>query len=828
MESKNSMFGLITEKIILKHRYLVLLSILIFIGASVLGVKRLRLENSNESFFSEGDPIIKNNDKFKELFGNEEFVYVQIEASDVFDKKVLSFIRELSNELEQKVPFAKEALAITSVDYSEADSLDLKVNSLIPDNIPESKQELDVLKKKAFLKDVYQKNLITKDGKVTGIFLSFEKIPKFVYLDVPENFNALAQEKWPDEKIIKKSDIQYESSIKNTKVDDPRKLISPAVNTIIKKYKSQNIVNQITVIGVPLLDYQIDSITSKEMLKFGIIAILASSILLLFVFRSFLGLISPILVFSATLSCVFGLMGYAGIPITLVSTLIPMLIIVIATSYCIHVMNHFQQEIVKSDDVKKAISKAAAEFGYPVLLSALTTAVGFFSFVAVPIKPIRQTGLVCSYGVMLSLIFAITICPVLLSFTMPKLKKYRNRNVENNNQFFSNWTKFLDKKKGFLIVSSMVISIIFVLLSLSIQIKTDFLSILGEKFDIVQDVKRVTSKIGGFYSYEIVIDLPENDMSKEPEILKAADSLSRYLESFKETKLVMSFVDIIKDINQAMHENLPNTFKIPEKREEIAQYLLLYEMSGGDDINEYVDYDYKKIRISVQCDKIDTEVNKHLEYIRQFIKNNFPKNTQVQFAGDMLLMLRMADIVMKGQILSTLLTLLSISLFIAIAVKSLKFGFLAIIPNVIPVIVVVGIMAAFKIPINMITMMISPIIIGIAVDDTLHFIIHYQKYAKQGLSSYCGTDITFRSIGRAVIFTSVVLAIGFGIIGLSNVKAMQIFGIFSAIGIISALIADLILTPSLFLSVNNKKKMLHNENVKKQEAKAEHIESMIS
>jgi len=303
----------------------------------------------------------------------------------------------------------------------------------------------------------------------------------------------------------------------------------------------------------------------------------------------------------------------------------------------------------------------------------------------------------------------------------------------------------------------------------------------------------------GFTPNEVLIELPEDGMAKEPEVLMAVDAIDKKVNSWVSTTMTTSLNDMLKEINWVMHNKDDKYYSIPSSRELIAQYLLLYEMSGGEGAEDWVDYDYKTLHISVQVDRHSSTLEKKLNELRFFAENRLPEGTKTTIVGDIPILLKMINMLTDGQMKSVAVAFLVITLMMILILKSLRVGLLSMIPNIFPVVITMGTMGIMDIPLDFSTILIAPMIIGIAVDDTVHYFVHFkQEFLECGSYTNANRE-TFQKVGYAILFTSVVLVAGFSIFGFANIKSMFHMGLISGIGIFSALVADLFITPVLFV-----------------------------
>ncbi len=795
------------SNVIVRYRYLFLVFVLILTAFCFMGMQRLVTDASNESFFPEGDETIVQNDRFKEIFGNEEFLFIYVEADEIFSPGALEYIRALSEDIDENLPYAKEVTSIENTEYMHTYDDVLEIEDLVGEEIPTDRESLEEIKRKALSSRLLVDRLITRDTRSTGILVTFERIPDYAFAPVDKNFNPLDQANWPAEKVIMRKQIFTEEQAKErndltlAKVRDPRKLIAPAAKVIIERHQNPNY--KAIPIGVPIFDYDNELISVKEGTKLGMIALVICIAFLSLIFRRVRGVIAPVIVIASVIIIVYGLMGWLGVPSSNMTGMIPTLLLVISVSYSIHVINHFRHSFRRTGLRRESVRYAFRHAAWPCFVTAVTTSVGFASFIIVPMKPIREMGLFSAIGVFMAYLLVITIIPILYSFGGNKRTKADNISANGGNgtdsRLMNGLASFVMKNSLAIGIVASVVLIGAILLALRIRVETDILSYMGDKVRMVRDARYVTDRIGGLFSYEVLIELPEDGMAKQPEVLKAVDAIAEEADEWEIVTMTTSLSDMIKELNWVMHNKDDEYYAIPESRELIAQYLLLYEMSGGENVEDWVDYDYRMLHVSIQTSIFTSSLEQQVDELRSFALARLPEGTKTTVVGDVPILLKMINMLTSGQIKSIAVAFLAITLMMTLILKSFRVGLLSMVPNIFPVVIIMGTMGLLGIPLDMMTIMIAPMVIGIAVDDTVHYFIHFrQEYRERGGYTEANRE-TFQKVGYAIVFTSVVLIFGFSIFCLSIMSSMANTGLVASVGVFSALVADLFITPVLFV-----------------------------
>ncbi|MBU3915457.1 MMPL family transporter [bacterium] len=787
---------------IVRFRFFWLAFVTLIVVVCGFGLSDLSLDSSNESFLPKSDDLYLANEQFKEQFGNEEFVFILIETGDLFSFKTLQRIRALQTDLEARLPFVDDVNTISSVEFMETIGDNLVIDKIIGDELPTTGEQFEEVKRKLASSRLYLNRIVTSDWKHVGIAVTLERMPSSVWVKADKGFTPMDQVNWPDEKIIMSDGIHGEKPNSDTsglvEVVDPRKLIAPALKAILKDHQADDF--NLKATGMPIGDFEVDQITTEEGSKLGLIAFGAAFLFMLFLFRNPIGVFAPMAVMVSTVVILFGMMGWLGVPVSMGSMFVAPLLMVLSVSYSIHYINHFNFHFQRKGNRRDALYYAYEQSSWPCFLTALTTAIGFASFLIVSMKPIRDVGITCGSGAIISFLLVMILVPIFYSFG----KTSREQKVNDSDDKkphpwgmapLSQWVLRL---KIPTIVFSILVIVFGTVYFRSIPVETDLLKLLGPRNSFVKDSKSITDVLGGYYSYEVMIELPEKEAAKKPAILMAVELLSIEAQQWESTKTTMSLVDLVKEINFVMNGRRPEYYVIPDSREKIAQYLLLYEISGGGELDNWVDYNYKKLRLSVQLAD-SANLDRHIDQMKAIAKNLFPKDTRISIVGDVPILLRLMNLLTIGQLKSILMAFAVICLVMITILRSIKAGIISMIPNVFPLFVLAGLMGLLQINLDIMTIMIAPMIIGIAVDDTVHFFIHFKEELSELNDYQRANRQTFIKIGHALLFTSIVLSLGFGILGFSNVDGIVSMGFLATIGIISALIADFFITPILLV-----------------------------
>ncbi len=755
-----------TAEIILRLRWLNLVLFVLLVAISIVGTKQIKTYVDPDNWFLEDDAMVATRERFKEIFGNDDFCAVLVEADNVFTPEILSKIRELGAELVEKVPFSDDVISLTDFEFTFGTEEGMEIIDLIPEPVPTSPDELAKIKAMALSKPSLKNKIVSEDGRYTWIALRMKPIP-----DV-----------WG----------------KSEKVN-PEMAVGQTFNKIVGQEKYQ-ILNPKTT-GMPVLNVDKRTFFGKETPRLFKLSILLTIFILAVSLRSLTGVFFPLVTAISGIVIVFGFQGFLGISFDPSMIFVPVFLgLAVSIGYSIHVFNFFKREFFKTGQRQKSLVHAVGETGWPLLFSALTTIAALLSFMLIPLRPIRWVGGSSACLVAVTYLLVIVLLPSLLSF---------GRDRKPHAVYAQKGGRLLERLMDSLgsrvllypkaIISIFLLTVVICLLGISkFQVSFDLIKTMGLRIPYIARLHHIgNTPVGSMYSYDVAIEFAHSGDAKSPGNLKKFDQLTAEVKALPLTRKTSSLLDIIKDMNQVLHNGNSEFYGIPESREMIAQLLLLYENAGGIEAEKWVDYDYQRLRLMVEiADYNSAEGLRELEYIQQRSKELFPDAT-IMLTGSISQFTVMMDYVTRGQVRSFFFALVVVGILLVVVFGSIKTGLIAMIPNISPALVVGGIMGFSGIPLDILTVTIMPMLLGLAVDDTIHFINHYQlEYNRTG--SYGeSTRRVFRTVGVALFLTSMVLILNFSAYLGSLAKMYVHLGILVPAGILSALAADFFVTPVL-------------------------------
>lgn len=525
----------------------------------------------------------------------------------------------------------------------------------------------------------------------------------------------------------------------------------------------------IYVAGVPIVEGTMAYLGPKDMKKMVPIVIGVIILVLYTVLRSIRHTISTLAVVLISTIWAFGLMAVLGISIYAVTIMIPVMLIAIGVADGIHLYSHLRLFLDEHPEatVKEAISDMIRNMWKPVVMTSVTTAVGFVSLLTSEVLPIKYFGFFTAFGVLMAMVLSLVFIPAFgFAFGISrssKKKKQQSPKQSFTEKFANSFALATIRHKVF------VISVTVILLGVSIfgiqkvWINSSFLENFERDSDIVLTDAFVNEHFGGTSSINVILESEHKDAMIRPEVEKLIDEMQTEVESLELVGNSFSISDYIRRMNQVMHADDPTFDVIPESQEMIAQYLLLYEMSGDpENLWKVVDYDYRKANVTIQLKSDNSkDINQAIEILEKYRAPFSELQVEMNYAGSGYKALVFTDLILTGQIKSLLLSIVIIIILLALMFRKVNIGFIGAIPVVLTAAISFGVMGLFNISLSTTTALVSSIAIGIGIDYAVHFIERYKIYALQTRDKSLTIRETMHHSGRAIAFNAFVVIMGF-------------------------------------------------------------------
>jgi predicted RND superfamily exporter protein len=525
------------------------------------------------------------------------------------------------------------------------------------------------------------------------------------------------------------------------------------------------------VAGRPIVEGTMAYLGPRDMKKMVPMVILIIIIVLLLVLRSFKAMILTMLVVLFSTIWAFGLMALVKIPIYAVSTMIPIMLIAIGVADGIHLYSHLHLFMKSNPQASKkdAVLDMINEMWKPVVMTSVTTAVGFISLVTSQVYPIKYFGIFTAFGVMMAMVFSLVLIPAgimvigLPKWKMKQKKEKHSEETKESSEFSHRFSRWIVKYRYITIIATIIIIAISVMGIGKVWINSSFLEKFEKDSDIVLTDKFINQNFGGTSSLNVILSSNNKDTFKTPEVLRLMDKMQNDVERLKIVGNSFSLADYLKRMNKVMHADKEEFDRIPKSKKLNAQYLLLYEMSGDpENLWKVVNYNYQKANMLIQLKSDNSKaINSAINIIKKYEPEFDKLNVDIKYAGSGYKGLVFTDLILEGQILSLLLSLIIVIVLLALMFNNIIIGLISSIPIIITALISFGIMGLFNIPLSTTTALLSSIAIGIGIDYAVHFIERYKIYAAETGDRDRTSELTMHHSGRAIVFNAIVVIAGF-------------------------------------------------------------------
>lgn len=705
-------------------------------------------------------------------------LWLETRSDSTVDQEFLTFL----SELRLKLSPISDVISLAEVDNITATDFGLNVDPPM-ESVPESDDALDRLASTVFENEMFVTGLVSEDSTGTVILVELS----FYY----DDYQKLAHH------------------------------LFERLEALAEPYEGPE---DIRLAGVPMVNVYTSNYMMGDLVRLMPIVILVVLVVMYLTFRTVKDALIPIVVVIVALIWTLGTMAILDRPITLVVSAMPVILIAIGVADGIHIITEYRLMWNRHRDRDRAIMATMEAMNRPVIFTSLTDMAGFGSLAISSIASIRDFGIFTSVGVLAALIFSLTFIPAVLKL----MKAPKGRGFIEAEGPITRWMERIGmlavRYRRSVVIGTIGVALLAILTLPDIKVGSRMVGYFQEDSEIYRASQMINSKFGGTEVLNVVVDTKTPDGLKDPEILGKIAALQDTLEKNVLVGYTTSLADYVRRINLVMHENDPAYNRIPSETERvvqsdweeidgrevelsrevevsgrdlIAQYLLLYENAGGDDVEKLADYDYSKANIVAQ---IRTDHTPHLRQIREiardFARQEFADEAEVTFAGCSNLCIVGDDLIIPSQLKSLGLALVAVLFLLILIFGSLRRGLQGILPLALTVLIVFALLSSFGIYLDAITALVASIVLGIGIDYSVHFLSRYGALRRDGHTVEEAVQGTMHACGRAITFNSVAVAMGFLVLLLSSFWPVMHIGWMVAATMILAAVFTLILLPA--------------------------------
>ena len=751
----------------------------------------VKFDPSIENWLRDDDPVKIAYDHFRERFGRDRLVMLAIEPPEIFDLEFLDWLRRLHADLETNIPHLKEVTSLVNVRSIYGRGDELVVEDLL-EEMPETEADLRALRERVLSTPSYIDRVISEDGRVTSVVIETD-----AYSSVDPAGDPLGG--FDEDLSIDRVERAYITGEEDGEIVD-------AVKRIVDRYRSDEIA--IYVAGSVVLPNELQRTMLRELPIFSGAALSVIGGLLVLLFRRVLPVVLALGVVVLAVISTVGAAQVLEIDVTLSSQILPSFLLAVGVGYSVHLIAIFLQHLDRHGDRREALQHALRHSGLPILMTGVTTVAGMLSFLAAELTLINEFGLVSSLGVAMTLVYALVLLPALLA-ALPLRARAGGAGRELHSRLLVAAGMRAACHPWKVTFATAVLAAASLALATQVRFSNNPLAYLPEEHELRRAIEYVDETLGGSNTLEVVVDTGRENGLYEPDVLNRMEAMRERVGEFRKEGLSVrrtsSLLDIAKETHQALNENRPEFYAIPQDRRLVAQELLLFENSGSDDLERIVDSQFSMTRFTIRNTWRDgVELVDLVRRASKEFAEILGERGVVTVTGMSAVIFGTVLATAKSMVRTYGLALMLITPLMMLLIGSLRSGLVAMVPNLLPITMTLALMALTGITLDMFTLLVGCIAIGLAVDDTIHLIAGFRRYLAQTGDPLRAVELALQTTGRALFFTSAVLTSGFLMFQLSSMGNLQHFGLLTAFAVGTAFVLDVTATPALLVLVTRR------------------------
>ncbi len=751
------------------------LSILLLIAllsAALASALPPRFDTTMEGFLRKDSPAIRTYELLREQFGRDEYMIATVTTGDVFDPAFIQRLKQLEQDVWTQVPWIDDLILLTNARAIYADGDDVRIEGLF-ENWPDDADMQDIVAR-VENSDQYRNLVLSSDHHTTAILVRLQNF----YPD-------------PDSgELVNLGEQQFQQA-----GDGMWASLQPFIDAG----------NQVAVAGTPIVITQLQQAMQRDMARFTLLTIVFVGVMLWWLFRRFSAVGLPLLVVILAALGTLGLLAWTDTPLQMPLVILPSFLIAVGIGDSIHLISIFYQQLRQSSSVIDAIGEAMRHTGLAMFLTSVTTAAGLLSFAGSDILPLSSLGWVAASGVMLAWFYSVTLLPAGLAlmqrFFQTGEQAQAPRAHQLMNRFADACILVATRYPRRIVAISAGLGVLALWQASQLHFSHHPLKWLPPDWPIRQATDVIDTQLSGSMNIELLLDSGELDGWRNAKRMQQVEKLTDALAATQfsvEVRKIQSVTDMLKEMNQALHGGDEAYFRTPDSDDLLAQELFLLEMSAANDLYRRIDHDYRTTRITLSVPWVDTLYYAHLvDEVETMARQQIDTDIDVSVTGLVPVLGRTLAAVIVDTARSYLLAFAIIGVMMTLMLGRIKAGAIAMIPNLLPILMALGFMKLANIPLDMFSMLVGAIAMGLAVDDTIHFMHHYESNRRRGHSPSDAIALTLHESGRAMLTTSIILAGGFIVFVFSEMNNLTGFGLVTAFTIGAALLADFLLAPAL-------------------------------
>jgi len=750
----------------------------LFLGGLFSFLDELQLDTTMEAFFYEDNPARVRYNEFRKQYGRDDKVLIAIESDNVFDEEFLRKLEALHYALEEKVPFVNEVESLINARLTLGTEDGLVVRDLF-EEWPETEAEMAELKKLVMSNPVYVDNFVSRDGTLAVILVENEN---FKHVESADNDLSGFDDDESEQEVVYLE-------------DDDNTLILEGFNDTVAEFQADDF--NILISSGPYTTAWFMDTVKASMTKFTGLAILAVATFLFIIFRRIVMVFLPLTVAILSMLAAMATMSALEMRLSFSMQIVPSFLIAVGVGNSVHIFTVFFQAVNRGENKEDALAYAMQHSGLAIMMTGFTTAGSLLSFLSSNMKPVAEFGTITPIGVMYALFFSLILLPALISVFPIRIKANPERNNSPVRDFLVSCGDFSYRHPKKVLFAWLILIGSGLYFGSKLQFSFFIYNNLPPDHPLIEATRLMDEKMSGVGPLELIIDSGKADGIKDPDFLNRVEKIYALIDDYSFHK-VISIVDINKELHQALNENRPEFYAIPQDKILVSQELLLFENSGADDLEKMVDSQFRYARVTLMGPMQDAVIfnpimREFIAEVQEILGDKYTVNS----TGIMDLSFNIFTEMHVSLATTYLIAFVVITPLMIILIGSVRVGLVSMLPNLAPIIITLGIMNLCGINLTAATMLTGSIAIGLVVDDTIHFMHNFQRYFARSGDIADAIHKTLETTGQAIFFTTLVLTTAFMIFIMNEVTEWADFGFVTGLCISLALLADIFLAPAL-------------------------------
>ena len=737
------------------HPYITIGIVLLITLGFLAFIPRLRTDTDFANYIDRTDPSVIAMERAEARYGDQSLLMVAVEnEAGIFNLATLTKIGRMAESFEQiagvdEVTSPLNAQVITGTEKA------INIGPASPGGaVPETPEEIAVYQERAMASNTVRDYLIATDSQAATVLIKL-------------------------------------------KIDADQVAVAKEIIAIVKNYDSPP--EKIYITGMSYMNVVLSELMGKDLVILLPLVILVIVLVLYFSFWSVRGVLLPLLVVVLSTLWTLGLMAIFDVPITIISFILPVILMAIGIAYCIHVLNYYYEVVKTGSDRRTAVIETGLHMTAPVSMTGFTTVAGFLSLVNSFLIPQRQFGVVTAIGVCAAMVLSLVLIPALLSLLKVPERKVKKSDRGPITRVLSAIEQLVIRRRRSVLVLSAILFVAFLAGLPLLQIETSEREFLGDSNPVVEGMELMKRHFSGSEQLMIEIDTGTTDGLLEPAVLNEIVALQGFLQEQGVNKTV-SIADLVKEMNQKLHADDATYYTIPDTPRLVSQLLFFFSLQGGS-LGNMALSDFSAGEVMGLYSMEGSAQRMDLVHeVQTYLDSHFAGSVKAQMVGPTLVQSSLYSQIAKSQITSLVTSIIAAGLIVSILMGSLIAGLISLIPLLLTVVINFGVMAYSGTPLNMATLMVSSIAIGIGIDYAIHLISRFRREVLAGKSMDNALQSTIHTTGRGIAYNAIALALGFIILLVSSFKGTNSFGLLIAMTMVISALSAFTVIPAILIT----------------------------